>query len=271
MDVTVTMPVFNQVHYTKQCVESYNHAGVPDEKIIVINNASTDGTENFLATRPKIKTVNNPSNLGCGAAWAQGAELSGSTWTIVTNNDVLVPQGFIEGLVSFAEEKNFDLVGPAMCEGATDYDFSKHAAEFMARMKNVFRRGIGNGVCFMVHRRVFEKVGYFDRDPKVGGYADDEFFRRARSAGFQLAITGRAFLHHFGSVTQKSIKSSHRDQIKMLGDREYYRRKTNQTWPKRKLLQVRDGVRAIWWKNSEQLKFGNTLREKRLGGRWIYL
>lgn len=270
MDVTVTMPVFNQLHYTKQCVESYQRAGVADEKIIIVNNASTDGTEIFLTEHPQIKAVNNPNNLGCGAAWTQGAKLSASEWTMVTNNDVLVPPGFIEGLISFAEEKKFDIVSPAMCEGEADYDFASHAAEFMQRMQNVFRSDVAHGVCFAVHRRVFESIGYFDSDPKLGGYEDDEYFRRARCAGFRLAITGCAFLHHFGSITQKSIKAASCDKIKSLGDREYYRRKTGQTWPKRKWSQIKNNLRRAWWKNTELRKFGQTLSTKRRDGQWIY-
>ena len=119
------------------------------------------------------------------------------------NNDVLVPPGCIGGLVGFAEEEKFDIVSPAMCEGELDYDLQKHAAEFMFRMSAVCRRDLAHGVCFMVHRRVFDAIGYFDSDPKLGGYEDDEYFRRARHAGFRLATTGRALLHHFGSVTQK--------------------------------------------------------------------
>ena len=266
-NISLVIPVFNQLHYTRQCLDSLNRAGVADGQIIIVNNASTDGTAEFLANRPQIRTINNPENRGCGFAWTQGAKLSGMTWTIVMNNDVLVPPGCIEGLISFAEEKNFDIVSPAMCEGEVDYDFPAHAADFMRRLKDAQRRNVAHGVCFMVHRRVFESIGYFDSDPKLGGYEDDEYFRRSRGAGFRLAMTGRAFLHHFGSITQKSIQAKSGRPHKSLGDRAYYRRKTGQTWPRRKIHQVKQTVRGAWWKRSELMRFGRTLLEKRLGGR----
>jgi N-acetylglucosaminyl-diphospho-decaprenol L-rhamnosyltransferase len=265
--IAIVIPVFNQLHYTRQCLDSLNRAGVTDGQIIIINNASTDGTAEFLAARPQIRTINNAENRGCGFAWTQGSKLSDQIWTIVMNNDVLVPPGCIEGLISFAEENRCDLVSPAMCEGEVDYDFATHAADFMRRLKNARRGSIALGVCFMVHRRVFESIGYFDSDPKLGGYEDDEYFRRARGAGFRLAITGRAFLHHFGSITQKSIQAGDSQKRKGLGDREYYRRKTGQTWPKRKIHQIKQAVRGAWWKRSEQMRFGCTLWEKRVDGR----
>ena len=48
----------------------------------------------------------------------------------------------------------------------------------MERMAKVKRRGAASGVCFMVRRQVFEKAGLFDEDMRIGGYEDDEFFRR---------------------------------------------------------------------------------------------
>lgn len=267
MDVSIVIPVFNQLAYTRQCLESLGRAGVADGQIIVVNNASTDGTASFLARRPEIRTIHNPENRGCGFAWTQGAQLSDTTWTVVMNNDVLVPPGCLEGLISFAEGEKFDIVSPAMCEGEADYDFPTHAADFMRRLKDTYRGDVAHGVCFMVHRRVFEAIGYFDSDPKLGGYEDDEYFRRARGARLRLAMTGRAFLHHFGSITQKSIQAKNGPKRKSLGDRDYYRRKTGQTWLKRKIHQARQIVRGARWKRAELKNHGRTLWEKRADGR----
>ena len=267
MDINFTSAVFNQLVYTKGCVESLNRAGISDSQIIIVNNASTDDTVKFLVGRPEIRTIHNTENRGCGFAWTQGAKISGTPWTVVMNNDVLVPPGSIEGLISFAEEKKIDIVSPAMCEGKADYDLTAHATDFMRRMNDVYRRNVAHGVCFMVHQRVFDAIGYFDSDPKLGGYEDDEYFRRARGAGLRLAMTGRAFLHHFGSITQKSIQAKSSQPRKSLGDRAYYRRKTGQTWIKRKVNQIRQGVRDVWWRHSEFRRFGHTLLEIRGGTR----
>jgi len=266
--VAIVIPVFNQLNYTRGCIESLRAGGIADAQIIVINNASTDGTLEYLNANPQIQAAHNAANLGCGGAWTQGSKLSKSPWTVVMNNDVLVPRGCMEGLVDFATKENFDIVSPAMCEGEMDYDLASHATEVMKQMKDVVRSDIAYGVCFMVHRRVFEVIGYFDNDPKLGGYEDDEYFRRARKAGFRLAVTGRAFLHHFGSITQKSIKADSGGKIKSLGDREYYRRKTGQTWLKRKIAQVRNGMREAQWQRSELSRFGRTLHQKREDGQW---
>ena len=258
--LAIVIPVFNQLHYTRQCVETLNRAGVADDQIIVINNASTDGTAEFLAQHPQIHAVNNESNVGCGPAWTQGAKLSAAEWTVVLNNDVLIPAGCLEGLMAFAVENNYDIACPAMREGEADYDWQSHAATFMEKMRDVRRDDSGHGVCFAVHRRVFEKIGFFNN---FGGYEDDDFFRRARAAGFRLATTGRAWLHHFGSITQKSTKFK---VVMTREHRERYRRAVGHNWLQRKIHQLHQNWRGHRWQQSEFKRFGNTLRERRLGG-----
>lgn len=261
-DIAITIPVLNQLSFTQNCLDSLNRAGVADAQITVVNNGSTDGTRQFLDSRPKLHTIHNDSNLGCGGAWNQGCQRVAAAWTVVLNNDVLIPPGCLEGLRRFVEEENIDIASPAMREGACDYDWQAYAAEFMRKMKPARRIRVAHGVCFMVRRRVFETIGYFDDDPRLGGYEDDEFFRRATRANFRLAMTGGAFLHHFGSMTQKSMKSQ-QVMANVFDRRAYYRKKTGQTWINRKVTSMRNNLRDQWWRRSEKIRFGRTLKESR--------
>lgn len=266
---TIVIPVFNQLHYTQACVDSLNRAGVMDAQIIIVNNGSTDGTREFLAAHPAICAIHNEKNLGCGTAWTQGAQASKSIWTVISNNDVLFAPDTLSGLIRFAEAHHADIASPATCEGEADYDFPAYAASFMRTMSAVVRWNVASGSCFMVHRRVFESIGYF-RSFGLGGYEDDDYFRRARQAGFRLAITGRAYCHHFGGTTQKSIKASLNQPEMYLADRTDYRRKTGLTWSRRKWGQVTRLVKGNWWKISERLRYGRTLHETRIVGKWGY-
>jgi GT2 family glycosyltransferase len=267
MDVTIVIPVLNQLRFTEQCLDTLRAAGVPESRIVVVDNGSTDGTAAYLAARPGIKVIHNDANLGCGGAWNQGIRALPATWTVLLNNDVLIPQGWLDGLVSFAEEFHADVVSPSMCEGESDYDVAAIARESMEVLGRVRRFGAVSGVCFMVHRRVFDKVGLFDDDPRLGGYEDDEFFRRVREAGFRLALTGRSFLHHFGSITQLAIKAErHQAPTASLGDRAYYRQKYQLTWFKRKRWRLERKVRTALYRTIEKARFGRTLLSRRIHG-----
>jgi len=270
MDVSIVIPVFNQAHYTRLCLDSLRRGGLPDSRIIVVDNASTDDTAACLAARPQINVIRNPTNRFCGA-WSQGAKAAApATWTVILNNDVLIPPGCWEGLTNFAEQEGFDVVSPAMCEGEQDYDLAAHAKQFVAKMANVKRSGRACGACFMVHRRVFDAIGYFDEDPRLGGYQDDEFFRRCRRHGFRLAFTGRSFLHHFGSVTQKAVQVGMNQPNASLGDRFYYRKKLGRTWLKRHQEKWVEKFMSAQWRLSERLRYGCTLVAYREGGAFVW-
>ena len=270
-EVAFIIPVFNQLHYTRNCLGSLNRDGVEDRNIVLVDNGSTDGTREFLASRPELKVISNEKNLGCSAAWNQGVEKAASAdWKIVINNDVIVAPGFRGSLVDFATETACDIISPAMTEGELDYDFEQFSSEFLGKMAAVRRLGTASGVCFMVHRRVFDKIGVFDVKLGQAGYEDEDFFRRARAAGFQLAMTGRAYLHHFGSVTQKKLKS----EMGMagsahLGNRDYFREKHGLNWLKRRTERFRERTRNHLWRRREQRRTGFALHLRRCEGKWV--
>lgn len=269
-DVAVVIPVFNQAQYTQSCLDSLHASGVSDSQIVVVNNASTDNTAALLSERPELNVIHNDANRGCGYAWNQGVRARQANWTILLNNDVLVPPGWLEGLLAFAEENHFDIVSPAICNGENDYDLEAFASRFMQKMARVKRSGTASGVCFMVHHPVFDSTGLFDDDPRLGGYEDDEFFRRSRQAGFRLATTGRSFLHHFGSVTQKAIKAGMHKPQGSLGDRAYYRQKYRLTWLKRHRWRLQNQFLNAWWRTRERLRFHCTLVSDRQHGAFLW-
>ncbi len=270
MDASIVIPVFNQSQYTKRCLETLQEAGIARSQIVVVDNASTDDTIACLAAHPGVNVIRNENNRGCGGAWNQGVRALTATWTVVLNNDVIIPPGWLEGLVGFAEDEKVDVVSPASCEGETDYDVPDHARQFVKKMASVKRPGACVGYCFMVHRRVFDKAGLFDDDMRLGGYEDDEFFRRSRQAGFRLGTTGRSFLHHYGSVTQIAMKASMNKPKASLGDRDYYRRKYKLTWLKRHWWRWQEKSQLARWRQDELAQYGCTLVALRKGGAFIW-
>jgi len=212
--------------------------------------------------------VTNPENRACAAAWNQGFQAGTTKWTMFLNNDTVVSPGWLEALAAFAEAEDVDIASPAMSEGDLDYDLSRHAREFTARMKGVARRGMAWGAAFMVSRRVFGAIGGFDENFRRGGNEDDDFFLRARRAGFRLAVTGGAYIHHFGGTTQNAIIAEHgRTREETIG---YFRKKWHIHWAKRRWLRFRRHTTDAWWRWNEQLRHRHTLREMRLEQKIIY-
>src|SRR5471032_1615148 len=114
---SLTFACYNQVEYTRKCIDSMLKYGMPLDRLVVIDNASTDGTRDYLETLPLGGRIYNRENLGCGVAWNQGALLQQADWTIVMNNDVLVSAEWIESLLNTAEQHGLKVISPAVIEG----------------------------------------------------------------------------------------------------------------------------------------------------------
>ncbi|MDA8091175.1 MAG: glycosyltransferase family 2 protein [Actinomycetota bacterium] len=270
MIASIIIPVFNQISFTKICMESLQATRPEDSEIIIVNNGSSDETSRYLSECRDITVIQNDRNLGCAAAWNQGIKASRGQWIAILNNDIILSPGWLNKLLDFAIEKNADIVSPAFREGPYNYDIAAYSKEFTRKMQRASRMGVAQGICFMVKRRVFDRIGFFDENFKIGQYEDADFFRRAKQAGYVLGTTGRSVIHHFGSITQNRILEEMPDNPYEKQNRIYYRRKHHLTSWKRFIERRTSKLRDRWWSISEHALYGHTMVEKCIKGRLRY-
>ena len=264
---TIVIPVLNQLRYTAQCIESLQAQGVAAGDILVIDNASTDETPQWLAAHPQVRQVRNRVNLGCGGAWTQGALLAPDVdWVVLLNNDVLAGPRAIEAMLDAAERQGLQVVSPALLEGADDYGFADFAPGYLLKMAGTVRRGWFHGVCFAVHRRVFEAIGFPDTDRRLGGHEDMEYLVRCLRAGIEVGTVGDAVFHHFGSITQKAMKQE--SGAKSLGDRHYFYSRLGMGWLARKRFKLKRERQRRQWSAEENARSGHSLHMLRVEGQW---
>jgi len=268
--VSIVIPLFNQLAYTRMCLESLRTT-IPEEvEIILVDNASTDGTADYLATLGGVGVIGNSENRGFAGACNQGIRAASGEWIVVMNNDVILSSGWLEGLWSAARRWGLDMVSPAIREGEHNYDIEENARTLTERMNGVIRRGMVSGICFMTHRKVFDAIGLFDENFRIGQYEDKDLFLRAVRAGFRLGTVGNAFLHHFGSITQKSVKRSGAGKQYALENRAYFIRKWKLPWWRRALDRNVNKLMSRICSLRERMQYGHTLMEKWIDGQLHY-
>ena len=266
IDYAITFACYNQVEYTRQCVDSMIKNNVDLNRLVVIDNGSTDQTRSYLETLPLGGRIFNKANLGCGVAWNQGALALQAEWTIIMNNDVLVSQGWIENMINTAERNGLKIISPALIEGPLDYDFDVFADEASAKMNDALRLGTRHAICLAVHKSVWMEIGYFQPIPKLLGYEDTMFFHEAEKAGIPVGMTGASWLHHYGSITQSAMKQERGLSAKEgLGYRYNYRL-LQQSWLDRKLNKFRKIRQQKKWCEQEIAKFGISMHGIRKNG-----
>lgn len=266
----ITFACFNQVEYTKKCIDSMIKHGLDLNRLVVVDNASTDNTVSYLDKLPLGGLILNQSNLGCGVAWNQGALALQAEWTIIMNNDVIVSNSWIENLVGTAERNDLKVISPAMIEGNLDYDFETFSNQASVKMKNVMRFGERHAVCLAVHQSVWRDVGYFQPIPKLLGYEDTMFFSELAKANIATGMTGASWLHHFGSITQTAMKQERGLSKKDGLANRYNYRLLQQSWLKRKLNKLSRVKQSKTWRENELAQFAMSIYGTRVQGEFVW-
>jgi GT2 family glycosyltransferase len=237
---TITFACYNQLDYTKQFIASLDREEVDFSRIVAVDNGSTDGTREWLGQQGFGAVVLNERNLGCGAAWNQGALAIQSKWTVVMNNDVICAKGWLRNLLTAAEANQLHVASPAMVEGELNYDFDAWSAEAQAKMTGYVREGAPHAVCMAIRDDVWSEIGYFMPVPKLLGYEDAIFFQRVLEARLKTGTCADSWLHHYGMTTQKALKLEMKlDQNDSLGNRNLMRLYMAQSWVARKLARLK--------------------------------
>jgi GT2 family glycosyltransferase len=110
--VSIVIPAFNHLDLTRQCLDSIaENTDVPHE-VIVVDNASTDGTGAFLASRP-VRVITNAENVGFQKAANQGIQAATGEYVCFLNNDIIVLPGWLEPLLKcLREDAKVGVAGP---------------------------------------------------------------------------------------------------------------------------------------------------------------
>ena len=98
--VSVTIVTYNSGRFIKRCLESVLAQRYQPKEIIIVDNASNDGTTDILEQfEDRCQVHYNNENVGFAAAQNQAIRLSGGDWVLTLNPDVLLLPNFIQALV----------------------------------------------------------------------------------------------------------------------------------------------------------------------------
>ena len=96
-EVSVIIVSWNTLDLVLDCIESIHRETVSDHEIILIDNASADGTAEIIAQRhPEVRLIANQDNRGFAAANNQGIEIAQGRLVLLLNPDTVILEGAID-------------------------------------------------------------------------------------------------------------------------------------------------------------------------------
>lgn len=111
--ISVIIPVYNAEKYIKKCVESVMKQTYYDIEIILVNDGSTDGSENIckeMLQKDKRIRIFHQENLGVSVARNRGIEESQGEYLIFADSDDYLKENMIEVLYRNIQMQNADYV-----------------------------------------------------------------------------------------------------------------------------------------------------------------
>lgn len=232
--ISVVILTYNSLRTIGPCFESaLRYLGLNDE-IILVDNASRDGTADVLRgiaqADPRIRVLLNSENLGFSGGTNVGLRASTGDFVVLLNPDTVVTEGWLARLRQHFDQPDVGAVGPLSdyvaglqklelhlpmgSSGQHSYDsVAAHIARANAR--HAIESRILIGFCMMLRRPVLQALEWLDEELFLG-MDDLDLSWRLRKAGFRLLVATDVFVHHEGQV---SFKSEPSEKVRALTQR----------------------------------------------------
>jgi glycosyltransferase involved in cell wall biosynthesis len=192
--VSVIIPAYNMARYVGETISSAQAQSFTDHEIIVINDGSTDETEQALEPfRDQIVYVRQ-KNRGLSAARNTGLRLARGAYVALLDADDLLLPAYLEKMVGLMESAsapdvvwpNAILFGQPHWEGKLFQDI--YPASHPVTVERLLAKECNIFVSAIFHRRLIAEVGMFDEEIRWGGEDFDLWLRMVRR-GYRFDFT----------------------------------------------------------------------------------
>jgi GT2 family glycosyltransferase len=236
---SIIIPLFNQVNYTRECLEAIQKNTRVSYEVIFVNNGSSDGTNAFLeekkAAHSNIKVINLEKNIGYSGANNIGAKEASGKYLVLLNNDTAPKLYWLQELLAVMQRPNVGITGPKLLYPESDlvnhigYVYSKkyktffpryhYAASTLPLVNKERELQALLGACLCIEKTLFMEAGGLAEH----GLEDIDLCLKVRKLGKKVIYCPKSVVLHHGSVT---IRLSESGTIPVMNAEEF-----NKRWP----------------------------------------
>ena len=223
MRTAVVILNWNTKDYLERFLPGVISGSGPDAEVVVVDNASTDGSVDLLHERfPQVRTICLDKNYGFTGGYNRGlAQLEGYEYFVLLNSDIETPQGWLDPLVewmdahpecgacgpklhSLQEREKFEYAGAAggfldrygypFCRGRAMNLVETDEGQYDAAPKDVFWV---TGACLLVRASLFDGL-----DGRFFAHMEEiDLCWRLQRKGFRITVIPSSTVYHLGGGT----------------------------------------------------------------------
>lgn len=211
ISVSIVILLYNSREDLVECIPSLLSQTYQDFEIVVVDNASTDNSEEFLRTNyPEIKIIQTGKNLGYAAGNNEGFKVSKGKYIVVVNPDTVAEPEWLDELIKPLEN---DITIAATTSKILTY-YQKDKINTCANKNHptglTFCRGLDkslyefedyqevsavSGCSFAIRTDILNSINGFDSDFFL--YLEDaDLSWRLRFVGGKIMYVPRSVIYH---------------------------------------------------------------------------
>lgn len=216
MKVAIIIPVFNNLDFTKKCLQSLNSLQfiINDKEIVyeavVIDDGSTDGTEQWVKHNfPTVHLVKGDGNLWWSGSATKGTEYAlndiGCDFILLWNNDIIPAPNYFEEVAKLvANYPQRTVLGSKISDTSTPPKVWSMGGVYNTKNGKKFMYGLDlrvpdmpngylsvdwlTGMGTVIPKEVFTEIGYWNYKDFPQYHGDSDFTFRAKRAGYELKV-----------------------------------------------------------------------------------
>lgn len=230
--ISIIIVTYNAMKWAEKCFSSLRKSSMPVD-VIVVDNGSTDGTQNYIQTHfPEVEFVQSPENLGFGKANNLGIEIAyknGADFFYLMNQDAWIFEDSIQKMLEvYNEYPNKDEIGilsPMHLDGS-EKNLDMHFERYLARYtehnrllsdfinkteKNYYEIDFVNAAHWLLPRKTIDEIGGFNPYFFYGA-EDYDYINRIKFFNKKILISTKSKVVH--DAFQGFLKPNHTDKEK---------------------------------------------------------
>ncbi len=212
--VSIIIPCYNQAQYLKESVQSALDQTYPNIEIIIINDGSSDNTEEIALNlqekhSEKIRVISQ-KNSGVSESRNNAIRKALGAYILPLDADDWINENMISQCMDTMMEKNADIVyADVQCFGVKKYLINKKSFS----ENNILYENLPHNVS-LYRKKVWEKTNGY-KNNMGEGYEDWEFWINAYKHNFIFCHISEALIHYRTALASRDI-DAFQDHHKLL-------------------------------------------------------
>lgn len=216
VECDIILLVWNNIEYTKPAIESiFKHTDVPS-RLIIVDNGSESPTKEYLKTIRPERTISEvlllraEENEGYPKGMNRGLKEADAPYVCLLNNDILATEGWLSEMLKVAKGKpDIGILNPSSNSTGMPLPKAKTLESYAKDLKVYSGKWIEMawcvGFCMLIKQELIKRIGYLDEIFSIGYFEDQDYSRRASSAGYICAMAKASYIWHAEGASTKRL------------------------------------------------------------------